>query len=108
MAEEKIPGCDDCPCPEWLDNIFTYYAEQTPVTYIPMLYYAEKDDIPYYAINNVYSSCVACALRFFDADGTEIGEEHKDYETVINLFSEGKFRHNEPCKMKYWEKYNLS
>ncbi|MDR2809548.1 MAG: hypothetical protein LBB84_03200 [Tannerellaceae bacterium] len=102
--EEEISGCDDCPCPEWLDNIFKYYKEQTPVYFFPSVYYMEKDGIPYYAINNAAASCITCVLRFFEVDGTEIEKEQEKFEALKSLFAAGYFRYNHSCTFKYREK----
>jgi hypothetical protein len=105
MPEVEISKCDDCPCPEWVEKEFKYYAEQTPVSFMPMFYYMEKDGTLYYAINNAYSSCMTCMLRFFEADGTEIEKDSEYHAPLTVLFSEGKFQHSFPCTKKYLEKY---
>jgi hypothetical protein len=97
-------GCDDCPCPEWADKEFEYYADKLR-TSIPMLFYMEKAGVAYYAIKDGFSSTLAGGLRLFEADGTEIGEDHEGHEVLRNLFLIREFRFNGPCTIKYLEKY---
>ena len=89
-------NCDDCPCPDWAKKEFLYYREKTFPT-IGMLFYMEKDGVPYFAINDFTSSCITCKLRFFEADGTEIVKDHPGYETLVENFLEGKFLYNGSC-----------
>ena len=89
-------GCKDCPCPDWVENELRYYREKTPPT-LGFLFYMEKDGVPYYAIIDIASSSLTGDVRFFEADGTEIGKDHPEYETLVKDYLEGKFLFNSPC-----------
>jgi hypothetical protein len=102
-GEETIDECDDCLCPEWVDREFKYYAEKTPPS-AGNLYYMERNGVPYYAIIDGADSSKTMTLKLFEADGTNIGEDHEDYDVLRILFIEGKFRYHHPCTIKYLEK----
>jgi hypothetical protein len=96
--EVELSGWEDL-CPEWIGKELEYYMEKTPSA-VPMLYYLETDSVPYFAITDSSALSVTDTLRLFDADGTEIAEEHKDYDVLKNLFLQGEFRDNQPCATK--------
>jgi hypothetical protein len=93
--------CADCPCPEWVEKELNYYKEMTPLR-IGYLSYTEKNGVPYYMIEDMFSSLIN--PRFFDSEGTEIGKDHEDFNTLWALFIEGEFRYNYPCTRKYNDK----